>query len=133
RRAWIIAEVVVSAHLPSLRLAAIQQYESRFVVGGVAWLTMLTTTAVLLPQLLTTVGSGPHLAEAIRVGIGGLITVSLLTAVLIAFRRGGGREDARRKPPRFPQALIAAFVLAGLLVPAPVGSGPAAPRLGAIA
>jgi len=73
RSAWIIADVVVSPHHPSLRLAAIQQYESRFVVGGVAWLTMLTTTAVLLPQLLTTVGSGPHLAEAIRVGIGGLI------------------------------------------------------------
>jgi len=123
RSAWIIADVVVSPHHPSLRLAAIQQYESRFVVGGVAWLTMLTTTAVLLPQLLTTVGSGPYLAEAIRVGIGGLITVSLLTAVLIAFRREDGRENARRKLPRFPKALIASFVIAAIAILALVGSG----------
>ncbi len=70
RSAWIIADIVVSPHHPSLRLAPIEQYTSGFVVGGVAWLTLLTAAAILLPQLLTTVGAAPHLAETVRVGIG---------------------------------------------------------------
>jgi hypothetical protein len=61
RSAWIIADVVVSPHHPSLRLTATQEYNPGFVVGGVTWLMMLAAAAVLLPQLLTTVGSAPHL------------------------------------------------------------------------
>jgi len=40
RGAWIIADIVVSPHHPSLRLAAIQQHNSSLVVNSVAWLTM---------------------------------------------------------------------------------------------
>ena len=123
RSAWIIADVVVSPHHPSLRLAAIQQYKSAFVVGSVGWLTILAATAVLLPQLLTTIGSAPHLAGAIRVGMGGLVTVSLLTAVLIAFRRGDGSGSLRRKRPRFPKAVIASFVILATAILALVGGG----------
>ena len=36
RCAWIMADVVVSPHHPSLRLAPIEQYKSGLVVGGVA-------------------------------------------------------------------------------------------------
>jgi moderate conductance mechanosensitive channel len=57
RSAWIIADVVVSPHQPSLRLAALQQYQSGFLVGGVAWLTTLAAAAMLVPQLLTALGS----------------------------------------------------------------------------
>jgi moderate conductance mechanosensitive channel len=123
RSAWIIADVVVSPHHPSLRLAAIQQYKSGPVVGGVAWLTMLAATAVLLPQLLTTVGSVPHLAGTTRVGMGSLVTVSLLAAVLIASRREDGRGNARRKRPRFPKALIASFVIVATAILALLGGG----------
>jgi moderate conductance mechanosensitive channel len=123
RSAWIIADVVVSPHHPSLRLAAIQQYKSGPVVGGVAWLTMLAATAVLLPQVLTTVGSVPHLAGATRVGMGSLVTVSLLAAVLIVSRREDGRGNGRRKRPRFPKALIASFVIVATAILALVGGG----------
>jgi small-conductance mechanosensitive channel len=123
RSAWIIADVVVSPHHPSLRLAAIQQYKSGPVVGGVAWLTMLAATAVLLPQVLTTVGSVPHLAGATRVGMGSLVTVSLLAAVLIASRRDDGRGNGRRKRPHFPKALIASFVIVATAILALVGGG----------
>ena len=40
RGAWIIADIVVSPHHPSLRLAAIQQHNSSLVVNSVAWITM---------------------------------------------------------------------------------------------
>ena len=123
RSAWTIADVVVSPHHPSLRLAAIQRYQSRFLVGGVAWLTMLAAAAMLLPQLLTALGSAPHLAEAIRVGMGVLITVSLLTAVLIASRREDRSDKERRKRPRFPKAVIACFVIAATAFLALVGGG----------
>jgi moderate conductance mechanosensitive channel len=123
RSAWISADVVVSPHHPSLRLAAIQQYKSRFVVEGVAWLAMLAATAVLLPQLLTKVGSAPHMAGAIRVAMGGLVTVSLLAAVLIASRREDGSDNGRRKRPRFPKALIASFVIVATAILALVGGG----------
>ena len=73
RGAWIIADVVVSPHRPVVRLTGIQDHNSGFVVGSVVWLTVLAATAILLPQLLTTVGSAPHLAGAIRVGVGGVL------------------------------------------------------------
>ena len=104
RSVWMIADVVVSPHHPSLRLAPIQRYKSELVVGGVAWLSILAATAILLPQLLLTVASAPHLAGTIRVGVGAVIVISLLTAVLIASRQGSrsgkGRGGARvsRKP-----------------------------------
>jgi small-conductance mechanosensitive channel len=123
RSAWIIADVVVSPHHPSLRLTATPEYKSGFVVGGVTWLMMLAAAAVLLPQLLTTVGSAPHLAGAIRVGMGGLVTVSLLAAVLIAFRREGGSGNAARKRPRFPSAFIASFLIVATAILALVGGG----------
>jgi small-conductance mechanosensitive channel len=123
RSSWVIADVVVSPHHPSLRLAAIQQFKSGFLVGGVAWLTMLAAAAMLLPQLLTTLGSAPHLAEAIRVGMGGLITVSLLTAVFIVFQEEDRNGQGRRKRPRFPKALIACFVIAATAILALVGGG----------
>jgi hypothetical protein len=123
RGAWIIADIVVSPHHPSLRLAAIQQHNSSLVVSSVAWLTMLAATAVLLPLLVTTVGSAPHLAGAIRVGIGGLITASLLTAVLIDLQRQDGIGSGRRRRPRFPKALIAGFVIVATAILALVGGG----------
>jgi hypothetical protein len=83
----------------------------------------LAAAAVLLPQLLTTVGSAPHLAGAIRVGMGGLVTVSLLAAVLIAFRREGGSGNAARKRPRFPRAFIASFLIVVTAILALVGGG----------
>jgi moderate conductance mechanosensitive channel len=123
RSSWIIADVVVSPHHPSLRLAAIQQFKSGFLVGGVAWLTMLAAAAMLLPQLLTTLGSAPHLAEAIRVGMGVLITVSLLTAVFIVLRGEDRSGQGRGKRPRFPKALIAFFVIMATAILALVGGG----------
>jgi small-conductance mechanosensitive channel len=129
RSAWIIADVVVSPHHPSLRLTATQEYNPGFVVGGVTWLMMLAAAAVLLPQLLTTVGSAPHLAGAIRVGMGGLVTVSLLAAVLIAFRREGGSGNAARKRPRFPRAFIASFLIVATAILALVVGGRIAPLL----
>ena len=116
RSTWIIADVVVSPHHPSLRLAAIQSYRSTFVVSGVAWLTVLAATALLVPQLLTTVGSASHLAGAVRVGMGGLVTVSLLAAVRIASRRQDGKDKGRRKRPRFPKGLVASFVIVATAV-----------------
>ena len=104
RSVWMIADLVVSPHHLSLRLAPIQRYKSELVVGGVAWLSILAATAILLPQLLLTAASAPHLAGTIRVGVGAVIVISLLTAVLIASRQGSrsgkGRGGARvsRKP-----------------------------------
>jgi moderate conductance mechanosensitive channel len=123
RGAWIITDIVVSPHHPSLRLAAIQQHNSSLVVSSVAWLTMLAATAVLLPQLLTTVGSAPHLAGAIRVGVGGVITASLLAAVLIEGQRQDGSCSRHRRRPRFPKALIAGFVIVATAILALVGGG----------
>ena len=123
RTAWITADVVVSPHHPSLRLAPIQRYKSGPVVGGVAWLSILAATAILLPQLLTTVASAPHLAGTIRVGVGALIVISLLAAVLIASRQGRGSGKRRRERPRFPKAFIAAFVIVATAILAFVGGG----------
>ena len=120
RSACIVADVVVSPHHPSLRLAPSQQY-SGFVVGGVAWLSILAATAILLPQLLTTVASAPHLAGTIRVGIGALIVISLLVAVLIASRQGSGSGKSRRERPRFPKAFIATFVIVATAILALAG------------
>jgi moderate conductance mechanosensitive channel len=123
RSAWIIADVVVSPHHPSLRLAAIEAYDSGLVVGSVAWLTTLAAVAVLLPQLLITVGSAPRLAGAVRVGVGGLITLSLLAAVLITSRREDRSREGPRKRPRFPQGLVACFVIVTTAILALIGGG----------
>jgi moderate conductance mechanosensitive channel len=123
RSAWIIADVIVSPHHPSLRLAAIEDSHSGFVVAGVAWLTMLAASAILLPQLLATIGSAPHLAEAIRVGIGALIVMSLIAAVSIAFRPGEESGSGRRTRPRFPRAFIACFVILAAAMLALAGGG----------
>ena len=133
RCAWILADVVVSPHHPSLRLAPIQRYKSGLVVGGVAWLSMLAATAILLPQLLTTVASAPHLAGTIRVGVGFLIVISLLAAVLIASRQGSGSGKRRQGRPRFPKAFIATFVIVATAILALVGGGRIAALLGDIA
>jgi uncharacterized membrane protein YesL len=121
RSAWIIADVVVSPHHPLLRLAPLQQYKSGFVVGGVVWLSILAATAILLPQLLTTVASAPHLAGTIRVAVGALIVTSLLAAVLIASRQGRGK--GRRERPRFEKAFIATFVIVTTALLALAGGG----------
>jgi hypothetical protein len=123
RSAWLVADVVVSPHHPSLRLAAIQEYASGLIVGGVTWLTMLAALVVLVPQLLIAVGSAPRLAGAICVGIGDLITVSLLAAVLIACRREDRNSKGPRKRPRFPQALVASFVIVTTAILALIGGG----------
>jgi small-conductance mechanosensitive channel len=121
RCAWIMADVVVSPHHPSLRFAPIEQYKSGLVVGGGAWLSILTATAILLSQLLTTLASAPHLAGTIRVGVGALIVISLLAAVLIASRQGSGK--GRRERPRFPKAFIATFVIVATALLAIAGGG----------
>jgi moderate conductance mechanosensitive channel len=121
RSVWMIADVVVSPHHPSPRLAPIQRYKSELVVGGVAWLSILAATAILLPQLLLTVASAPHLAGTIRVGVGALIVISLLTAVLIASRQGSRSGKGRRGRPRFPKAFVATFVIVATAVLALVG------------
>ena len=123
RGAWIIVEVIASPHHPSLRLTAIQDYRSEFVVAGVAWLATLTASAILFPQLLATIGSAPHLAGAIRVGIGGLIAISLVVAVLIASRPKAGSSNRQRRRPRFPRAFIACFVIVATAVLALAGGG----------
>jgi MFS family permease len=119
--ACIVADVVISPHHPSLRLAPIEQYKSGLVVGGVAWLSILAATAILLSQLLTAVASAPHLAGTIRVGIGALIVISLLAAVLIASRQGSGSGKSRRERPRFPKAFIATFVIVATAILALAG------------
>jgi moderate conductance mechanosensitive channel len=123
RCAWIMADVVVSPHHPALRLAPIQQYKSRYVVGGVAWLSILAATAILLSQLLTTVASAPHLAGTIRVAVGALIVISLLAAVLIASRQGSGSGEGRRERPRSPKAFIAASVIVATAILTLAGDG----------
>jgi small-conductance mechanosensitive channel len=122
RSAWIIADVVVSPHHPSLRLAPIQQYKSGLVVGGVAWLSILAATAILLPRLLTTVASASHLAGTLRIGVGALIVITLL-AVLIASRPENGTGRNRRRRPRLPKAFIATFVIVATAILALVGGG----------
>jgi moderate conductance mechanosensitive channel len=123
RAGWIIADVIVSPHHPSLRLTAIQNHQSGFVVAGVAWLAALAASAILLPELLATIGSALHLAGAIRVGIGGLIAISLLAAALIAFRDGEESGNRRRRRPRFPRAFIACLVIVATAALALAGGG----------
>ena len=123
RGIWIIADVIVSPHHPSLRLTAIKGHQSGFVVAGAAWLAALTASAILLPQLLATIGSARHLAEAIRVGIGGLIAISLFAAVSIAFRDAEEGSNRRRRRPRFPRTFIACFVIVATAGLALAGGG----------
>jgi moderate conductance mechanosensitive channel len=128
RGAWILAEIVVSPHHPSLRLAAIGARRSGWLVTGVAWLALLAATAVLLPQLLLTAGGAPHLAGAVRVGLGALIVASLVAAVLAAspWRDGNG---APRRRPRFPTAFVAVSVIVATALLALLGGGRAAALL----
>jgi moderate conductance mechanosensitive channel len=123
RGAWIIADIIVSPHHPTLRLTAIQGHQSGFIAACVAWLVGLAASAILLPQLLATIGSAPHLAEAIRAGIGGLIAISLLAAALIVFRDGEGSSSRRRRRPRLPRAFIACFVIVATAGLALAGGG----------
>jgi small-conductance mechanosensitive channel len=123
RGIWIFADVIVSPHHPSLRLTAVKGHQSGFVVAGAAWLAALAASATLLPQPLATIGSARHLAEAIRVGIGGLIAISLLAAVSIAFRDGKESSNSRRRRPRFPRAFIACFFIFATAGLALVGGG----------
>jgi moderate conductance mechanosensitive channel len=122
RGAWMVADVIGSPHHPSLRLVAIEDHHSGLVAAGVAWLTMLVASAIIVPQLLATVGAEPHLAGATRVGIGALIVISLLVAVPVAFR---SREESgrRRQRPRFPRAFIASFVIMVTAILALAGGG----------
>jgi moderate conductance mechanosensitive channel len=83
----------------------------------------LAATAILLPQLLTTVASAPHLAGTIRVAVGALIVISLLAAVLIASRQGRGSGKGRRERPRFPRAFIATSVIVATALLALAGGG----------
>jgi small-conductance mechanosensitive channel len=128
RAAWIIANVIISPHHSSLRLTPVQHDQSGFVVAGVVWLTILVSLAAILPQLFATIGSAPHLAGGVRVGIGGLIAISLLAAVLIAFRRGGELSNRRRRP-RLPRTFIACFVILAVAMLALAGGGPVAALL----
>jgi hypothetical protein len=122
RAAWIITDVLVSPHHPSLRLADVQDRHSGFVIAGVACLTLLAASAIFLPQLLATIGSAPHLASVIRVGLGGLIVISLLATISLAFRPGK-ESSRRRKRPRFPRAFIGCFVIVATAIMALVGGG----------
>ena len=133
RSAWIIADVVVSPHHPSLRLAAIRDYGSELVVGCVAWLTALAGAAVLLPQLLTTIGEAPHLAGAVRVSLGGLIALNLLAVVSIVFARGKSNPGRSGRRPRFPKAFVASFVIVATAILALVGGGRVAALLADVA
>jgi hypothetical protein len=83
----------------------------------------LAATAILLPQLLTTVASAPHLAGTIRAAVGALIVISLLAAVLIASRQGRGSGKGRRERPRFPRAFIATSVIVPTALLALAGGG----------
>jgi moderate conductance mechanosensitive channel len=123
RSAWIIADVIVSPHHPSLRLAPIEPYKSGLVVGSVVSLSILAATAIILPQLLATVASAPHLAETIRVGVAALLVISLLAVVLVASRRRRESGKGRRRRPRFPTAFIATFVIVATALLALVGGG----------
>jgi small-conductance mechanosensitive channel len=123
RSAWIIADVIVSPHHPSLRLAAIEDCHSSFVVAGAAWLTTLGVSAILVPQLLATIGSAPHLAEAIRTGIGALIVFNLIAAASLAFRPGEESSGRRQRRPRFPRAFFAVFVIIATAMLALAGGG----------
>jgi hypothetical protein len=103
RGTWIVVRVIVSSHHPSVRLTAIRGHQSGFVVAGAARLAALTASAILLPQLLATIGYAPHFAEAVRVTIGGLIAISLLAAVSIAFLCAGCEAaPCAVSPPSFP-------------------------------
>jgi moderate conductance mechanosensitive channel len=55
RSAWILVEIVVSPHRPSLRLAAIETYRSSLIVGVVVWLALLGAAAALVPRLLLSI------------------------------------------------------------------------------
>jgi small-conductance mechanosensitive channel len=116
RGASIGAEVVVSPHHPSLRLAPIDTRRSGFVVAGVTWLTMLAASEFLLPQLLLTLGSVPHLAGAVRIGIGGLVGVSLLAAIAIVSRPEERIRGRGRRRPRLPRAFVASVVIVATAV-----------------
>ncbi len=87
------------------------------------WLSTLTATAILLPQLLTTIALTPHLAGTVRVGLGAVIVISLLAAVLIASPQRSGRGKRRRGRPHFPKAFIASFVIVTTAILALVGGG----------
>jgi moderate conductance mechanosensitive channel len=128
RGAWILAEIVVSPDHPSLRLAAIEAYCSGLLVAGVAWLALLTAAAVLLPRLLLTAGGVPHLAGAVRVGLGALIAVSLVAAVLVT-SPWRDRDGAPRRRPHFPTAFIGASVIVATALLALLGGGRAAALL----
>lgn len=132
RGVWMIADVIVSPHHPSLRLAAIHDHGSGAVGGGAAWLTLLAATTVLLPRQLVATAAAAHLAGAIRVTLGGLIAVSLLAAVVVIFRRGRQDRGRHRRHPRFPTAFIAASVIVATAVLALVGGGRIAALLGDI-
>jgi moderate conductance mechanosensitive channel len=123
RGAWLLADVIVAPHHPSLRLAAIEDYHSEFIVAGVAWLTFLVAFAILFPQLLTTIGSAPHLAGTMRVLVGGLIMVSLLAAVSIAGRREKSRGEGHPRRPRLPKTFIASSVILATAILALIGGG----------
>jgi small-conductance mechanosensitive channel len=123
RGAWILAEIVVSPHHPSLRLAAIEAYHSSLIVGGIAWLAFLAAAAALLPGLLLSMGGTPHLAGAIRVGLGGLIAASLVAAVLVASHWREQGDILPRRRPRFPSGPIAVFVIVATALLALAGGG----------
>jgi small-conductance mechanosensitive channel len=129
RGAWILAEIVVSPHHPSLRLAAIEAQRSGLIVVGVAWLALLASASALLPRLLLSIGGTPHLAGAIRVGLGGLIAASLLAAVLVASRRQEQSDIRPRRRPRFPTGFIGVFAIVATALLALAGGARAAALL----
>lgn len=123
RSAGIVTDIIVSPQHPALRLAAIRPGRSRFIVAGIGWLTMLAASAILVPQLVATIGAAPHLAGAIRVGIGGLVAISLLAALSFASRPEDESRGRRRRRPRFPRAFVGAFAVVATAMLALAGLG----------
>ncbi|HTO30687.1 MAG TPA: mechanosensitive ion channel domain-containing protein, partial [Pararhizobium sp.] len=109
----IVANIVLSPGVPQIRLVPLPDRTALIMMAGITLLAAVGSIAWFVPSLITRIASEPNLAEALRIGLGTLITTALLAACLLLLR---GREKIlaeRRRGvlPKFPRALASATLV----------------------
>ncbi|WP_438748524.1 mechanosensitive ion channel family protein [Pararhizobium sp. O133] len=113
RLSVIVANIVLSPGAPQLRLVPLPDRTALILMVGLTLLAAAGSIAWFIPSVIARIADAPHLAQALRIGLGTLIAAALLAACLLLLR---GREKIlaeRRRGglPKFPRALASATLV----------------------
>lgn len=131
----IIADIVLSPGAPQLRLVPLPDRTALALLIAIALFAAIGSVAWFVPALLARIAGAPNLAQALRIGLGTLIAVALLTACLLTRHDREKVLAGRRRGllPKFPRTLLSATVIAVVYTLWLFGNSTAAVILGTLA